>query len=322
MSFIWLACHNRLPTKALLAQRHIIQDDICPLCKAAPETIMHILCDCSKVQTIWARVSNIAPDFFAGTSTKTWIKTWSLSSLDTKVLAEIQWKEVFPILSWTIWSARNKAVMEGIEFNAQYIFHRAKSIAIEFHFSIPQVVDKPAKSVYSVRWHPPPLGFFKLNTDGTSLGNPGLASAGGLLRNSDGSWISGFIRNIGIASSFAAELWGVRDGLLLAQKHNIQNIIIELDAKAVIDLLSLDNHIDICSHPLSALITDCRSLIHSFEEAGLLHTHREGNFCADILAKEGSRTTSTYIELFSPPIIVSQLMADIWGVSFPRTCNI
>jgi ATP/ADP translocase len=96
-----------------------------------------------------------------------------------------------------------------------------------------------------------------------------------------------------------------------------------LDVKAVIDLLSLDNHIDICSHPFSALIIVCRSLIHPFKEAQLLHTHHEGNFCADLLAKEGSRATSAYVELFSPPsIIVSQLMADIWGVSFPHPCNI
>ncbi len=94
--------------------------------------------------------------------------------------------------------------------------------------------------------------------------NPGIH---GLLRNSDRSWISGFIRNIGIAFSFAAELWGVRDGLLLAKKHNIQNIIIELDVKAVIDLLLSDNYIYVRSHPLNALIIDCRFLIQSFEEA-------------------------------------------------------
>ena len=162
--------------------------------------------DCTKVKPIWARVGNVTPDFFADTSTKIWIKTWSLSSLHTKVLAGVQWKEVFPILSWTIWLARNKAVMDGVEFNAQSIFHRAKSMAIEFHFSLPQVVDKPARKYCLVGWHPPPLWFYKLNTDGSSLGNLGLASAGGLHRNSDGSWISGLIRNIGIASSFAAEL--------------------------------------------------------------------------------------------------------------------
>ena len=32
----------------------------------------------------------------------------------------------------------------------------------------------------------PPDPFIKLNTDGSALGNPGLAGAGGLLRNNSG----------------------------------------------------------------------------------------------------------------------------------------
>ena len=84
-----------------------------------------------------------------------------------------------------------------------------------------------------------------------------------------------------------------------------------------------DNCSSLCCHPFSALINDCRSLIHSFEEARLLHTYCEANFCADFLAKEGWKALNSYVELFSrPSIIVSQLMADIWGVSFPHACNI
>jgi ribonuclease HI len=144
-----------------------------------------------------------------------------------------------------------------------------------------------------VGWIPPPSGFFKLNMDGSTLGNPGLAGAGGLLRHSDGFWFRGFTRNIGITSSFATELWGVSDGLRLAKQYNIQKLIIELDAKVVLDLLMSDNNTSLCYHPLSALISDCRSLIHSFEEARLLHTYREGNFCADLLVKEGTKTLNS-----------------------------
>ncbi len=157
----------------------------------------------------------------------------------------------------------------------------------------------------------------RTTTDGSALGNPDLAGAGGLLRHSDGSWFRGFTRNIGITSSFVVELLGVRDGLRLAKPYNIQKLIIELDAKAMLDLLMSDNNTFLCYHPLSALINDCRSLIHSFEEARLLHTYCEGNFCADLLAREGTKTANSYVEYFSPPsFIVNQLMANMWGVSF------
>ncbi|CAA7043435.1 unnamed protein product [Microthlaspi erraticum] len=48
-----------------------------------------------------------------------------------------------------------------------------------------------------VSWTPPLVSWVKLNTDGASHGNPGLATAGGALRNGDGQWCGGFSLNIG-----------------------------------------------------------------------------------------------------------------------------
>ena len=42
-----------------------------------------------------------------------------------------------------------------------------------------------------VKWHLPPLTWFKLNSDGSSLGNPGLAGGDGLIRNDRGEWVRG-----------------------------------------------------------------------------------------------------------------------------------
>ena len=51
-----------------------------------------------------------------------------------------------------------------------------------------------------IKWIAPLEPFIKLNTDGSVIGNrnPILASAGGLLRNSNGTWISGFSLKMGI----------------------------------------------------------------------------------------------------------------------------
>ena len=53
-----------------------------------------------------------------------------------------------------------------------------------------QVADLPSLVGFPLR--------VKLNTDGCSKANPGLASGGGLLRDEDGEWIKGFAYNIGI----------------------------------------------------------------------------------------------------------------------------
>ncbi|CAA7023532.1 unnamed protein product [Microthlaspi erraticum] len=67
-----------------------------------------------------------------------------------------------------------------------------------------------------ISWTPPMRGWFKVNTDGASRGNPGRATAGGVLRDEDGAWCCGFALNIGICSAPLAELWGIYYGLYMA----------------------------------------------------------------------------------------------------------
>jgi hypothetical protein len=87
----------------------------------------------------------------------------------------------------------------------EWTFHRVKSLAIDLHFSLPQQRDKPNKTNFLLGWTPPPLGFFKLNTDGSAQGNPGFACAEGLIRDSAGRWIRGFSHSIGFTTSLAAD---------------------------------------------------------------------------------------------------------------------
>ena len=66
--------------------------------------------------------------------------------------------------------------------------------------------------VKRIRWEKPEAGWFKLNSDDSSTSNPGPADSGGLIRNGEGDWACGYARKIGVIMSFAAELWGLRDG--------------------------------------------------------------------------------------------------------------
>ena len=44
--------------------------------------------------------------------------------------------------------------------------------------------------------------------DGSSVGNPRPAG-GGVIRDIEGAWIMGFVRNIGITSRYIVELWAL-----------------------------------------------------------------------------------------------------------------
>ena len=83
------------------------------------------------------------------------------------------------------------------------------------------------------------MGWYKLNSNGASMGNSGKAGGGGLIRDSQGKWVKGYMRKIGMATSVEAKFWALRDGLILTSQMGINNIVVELDAKVVIDQVVL-----------------------------------------------------------------------------------
>ncbi|KAL0283286.1 UNVERIFIED_CONTAM: putative ribonuclease H protein [Sesamum angustifolium] len=72
-----------------------------------------------------------------------------------------------------------------------------------------------------VRWHAPSPSWFKLNTDGSSLGNPGLAGAAGIIRDSAGHVHLAYQFALGTGTSVLAELTAVWRGMELALTHGL-----------------------------------------------------------------------------------------------------
>ncbi|KAL0370695.1 UNVERIFIED_CONTAM: putative ribonuclease H protein [Sesamum angustifolium] len=79
--------------------------------------------------------------------------------------------------------------------------------------------------------------WFKLNTDGSSLGNSGLAGATGIIRDSNGHVRLAYQVALGTRTSVIAELTTVWRGLELALAHGLYPLMVEVDATAVIQLL-------------------------------------------------------------------------------------
>ena len=63
-----------------------------------------------------------------------------------------------------------------------------------------------SKKMNVVGWKYPPLDWMKLNIDGCSKGNLGLATVGGLIRDCMGFWIKGFTINMRSCTSISSEL--------------------------------------------------------------------------------------------------------------------
>ena len=116
--------------------------------------------------------------------------------------------------------------------------------------------------------------------DGSSLGNPGLASGGGLIWNENGEWVEGYAKAIGITKSVAVELWALRDGIRLCIVLKLPIVEIELDSKLVVELMKkeLDN-----PNGIDVLVAHCRNSLRAIPLVRIHHCYREANKCADAL---------------------------------------
>ncbi|XP_028801779.1 uncharacterized protein LOC114756966 [Neltuma alba] len=70
----------------------------------------------------------------------------------------------------------------------------------------------------STRWITPEKDWVKVNSDGSSMGNPGRAGCGGVIRDHHGAWIVGYCRDVGWSTAFEAECWGAGEGIEVARK--------------------------------------------------------------------------------------------------------
>lgn len=73
--FIWLACHDAVPTLFLLHHRHITISTTCVRCDEAEETFMHCIRDCRFSCTIWQKLGFTNQDFFTTNCAHDWLKT-------------------------------------------------------------------------------------------------------------------------------------------------------------------------------------------------------------------------------------------------------
>lgn len=93
--------------------------------------------------------------------------------------------------------------------------------------------------------------------------------------------------------------------MIIARAQGFDYVIIELDAKVMVDLIS---SCDACNPLLMPIISDCRRLIETFPTCTFLHIYREANTTADKGA-QFAHDDGGELQLFeSPPSFVIPLL--------------
>ena len=155
-----------------------------------------------------------------------------------------------------------------------------------------------------------------------------LAGYERVIRDDCGRWIKGFSKRIGITSSFVADLWGLREGhkaelwgllegLMLCCTLNISSLV-ELDAKAIMDVLSNSSY---ANNIISPILDDCKLLVSSIQQIRIKHCFCQANCCADSLAKMNFNQVVDFSTFDSPPMDMIDVFEDnLNGMYFNRIC--
>ena len=85
-----------------------------------------------------------------------------------------------------------------------------------------------------IRWNPPPKGWFSLNADGLVFQHIGFADCEGIVRDYRGTFVAGFMANLGNISITMVELWAVYIGLKSSFNLGIKNMITQIDSFCIV----------------------------------------------------------------------------------------
>ena len=111
---------------------------------------------------------------------------------------------------------------------------------------------------------------------------------------------------MGFSTSVAAELWALRDGLILCIALRLPAVIIELDAKLIVDLLQKTEGNRNC---IDALVGDCKTELGNIPIVQVNHCYREVNKCADAIARRGALLSQDFVIFLDLPAEVSLLLS-------------
>ncbi|KAL0329448.1 UNVERIFIED_CONTAM: hypothetical protein Sradi_4931500 [Sesamum radiatum] len=253
--FLWRLFQDRIPVDARMRQKGFNFPSKCQCCEVE-KTASHLFIERAAVQGVWQHFAAIFGLYHCDTGSLThMVHFCRYSTPSTR--------------TFTFWLLRLDPL---VYMNAAECCEVPRAPSI-------------------VRWHAPSPSWFKLNTDSSSLGNPGLAGAAGIIRNSAGYVHLAYQFALGTGTSVLAELTAVWRGMELALTHGLAPLVVEVDATSVISLLkSRASGKWKVQHLIMRIVCLQQLLV-----ADVQHVFREANGAADHLAKEAASLQLTRV---------------------------
>ncbi|GAU34393.1 hypothetical protein TSUD_217330 [Trifolium subterraneum] len=166
-----------------------------------------------------------------------------------------------------------------------------------------------------IGWKPPQNMFVKLDTNEAYKKNS-VAGCGGFIRGSQGEWLGGFAKCVGLCSAFVAELWGVYEGLQHVYSMGFKKVELHIDSETVVHVLKKGNS---TSSLGCSLLKQIWQLLEMDWLVEINHTYREANMCADALTNIGCSFDFNIVFYDSVPSQLRDIYQfDLLGNTTPR----
>lgn len=211
-------------------------------------------------------------------------------------------------LIYNLWQARNNA-RESQQLQDPAAIVRRSIAAVEEWHSLKTVPTTTATRPI-MRWHAPPEGWCKVNTDGAYRSAEGNTGGGVAVRDHHGGFLAGachFFTNV--ADAEGAELHACRQGLLVARRMQVPKVVLGADSSVVVSKLIQE---DMDRSFYGPLIAEIKELLQGFDEGMAQVVRRTANSAAHNLVKEGCENNVSRTWLGIPPaFIVNVLNSDV-----------
>ena len=189
--FLWTVAHNAIMTNDMRWRRRLTDNRCCYHCVNEVETLMHAVRDCPSARRIWEVFVRVEEkDLFFSQNWYTWLIS-NLSSRNRGMRNE-EWNLIFGVTIWYIWKERCSRTFEGDRGNW---FGTVLTIRRMVEDSKNQLQSGNGSNgdakIDNIGWKYPVEEWIKLNVDGCSKGNPGMAGTGGVIRDHMGTWVGG-----------------------------------------------------------------------------------------------------------------------------------
>jgi ribonuclease HI len=193
--------------------------------------------------------------------------------------------QIISTILYSIWQARNDREFNGKFIPPVIMMQRAIQVLHEFQShqnskALPHPKDAE-NTRHDISWSLPPNGALKLNVDAHSLSD-GRWGLGLLLRRDDGGCVGAATRvRKGTECALLAEAMGLQEAVELIQQWNLQNTIIELDARVIVDAF----HKSLTPRTIwGNLVNLCAKKVRDRKDVAVVWTRRSGNNAAHELA--------------------------------------